>query len=154
MNAVVIVVLLAAWPRAGRPSSCSVVPSRDQWLNRVAEVALAGVLGLITIAATRQLASVLLVAQLSLVPPPVPSSQVMKTAVVPLRYSLLFRIAGEVAGHPAVALGDRAVVHVIDQVGRDERERRQTWATAVRAAAGSAAAAARESNNLRTLSLH
>ncbi len=54
----------------------------------------AGVLGLITMVATWQLWSLVLVAQLSLVLPPEPSSQVMNTAVLPLVYSGLFRIAG------------------------------------------------------------
>src|SRR5215467_9512100 len=44
--------------------------------------------------ATRQLVSVVLVAQDSPFLPPVPSSQVMNTAVLPLVYSGLFRIVG------------------------------------------------------------
>src|SRR5215469_3397705 len=44
--------------------------------------------------ATRQLASVVLVAQFSPVFPPVPSSQVMNTAVLLLVYSGLVRIVG------------------------------------------------------------
>src|SRR5215472_4178892 len=44
--------------------------------------------------ATWQLVSVVLLAQFSPVLPPVPSSQVMKTAVLPLVYSGLFRMVG------------------------------------------------------------
>jgi hypothetical protein len=51
-------------------------------LNKVAEVAPTGVLGLTTIVATWKLASVVLAVQSSPFLPPVPSSQVMKTAVV------------------------------------------------------------------------
>src|SRR5215831_271210 len=44
--------------------------------------------------ATLQLASAVLATQFSPVLPPVPSSQVMKTAVLPLVYAELFRIVG------------------------------------------------------------
>jgi hypothetical protein len=63
-------------------------------LNKVLDVVPAVVLGLMTIVATRQLGSVVLAAQSSPPLPPVPSSHVMKTAVVPLVYSELFRIVG------------------------------------------------------------
>src|SRR6516225_681301 len=81
---------------AARPSSCSVVPSRDQWLNSVADFVPGLVLGLTTMVATWQPTSVVLVAHLLEVPPS-PSSQVMNTAVEPLVYSGLFRIVGRLA---------------------------------------------------------
>ena len=88
-------------------------------------------LGLITIVATWQLLSLVLAAQSSPVLPPVPSSKVTKTAVVPRGYSGLVEDRRQVAGQPRVALGDGAVVHVIDQVRRDERERWQRVARQV-----------------------
>jgi hypothetical protein len=62
-------------------------------LNSVPDLVPGFVLGLITIAAMRQPTSDLLVAHLFELPPS-PSSQVMKIAVEPPRYSWMFRIAG------------------------------------------------------------
>src|SRR5215471_16837662 len=91
-----MVVAEAALPSFGRPSSCSVVPSRDQWLNSFADRVPGLVLGLITMVATWQPTSVVLVAHLVAVPPS-PSSQVMNTTVEPLVYSGLVRIVGRLA---------------------------------------------------------
>src|SRR5215467_9456329 len=85
-----------ALPSLGRPSNCSAVPSRDQWLNSVADFVPGLVVGLITRVATWQPTSVVLAAHLLAVPPS-PSSQVMNTAVEPLVYSGLFRIVGRLA---------------------------------------------------------
>src|SRR5215472_6122207 len=85
-----------AMPSLGRPSNCSAVPSRDQWLNSFADFVPALVLGLITRVATWQPTSAVLVAHLLEVPPS-PSSQVMNTAVEPPVYSELFRIVGRLA---------------------------------------------------------
>lgn len=82
LQADVIVVAEAAWPSNGRPSSCSAVPSSEQWLNSVLDLVPAAVLGLITSVATWQLTSVVLASRASpvLELPPAPSSQVMNTA--------------------------------------------------------------------------
>src|SRR5215475_15103133 len=86
-----------ALPSLGRRSNCSAVASRDQWLNSLADFVPGLVVGLITMVATWQPTSVLLVAHLLEVPPS-PSSQVMNTAVEPLVYSGLFKIVGRLAG--------------------------------------------------------
>jgi hypothetical protein len=62
-------------------------------LNKSADRLPAPVLGLMTMVATWQPASFVLAAQLPL-PPPSPSSQVRKTAVVAFRYSALSRMPG------------------------------------------------------------
>src|SRR5215471_4403762 len=85
-----------ALPSLGRRSNCSAVASRDQWLNSFADRVPGLVLGLITMVATWQPTSVLLVAHLVAVPPS-PSSQVMNTAVEPLAYWALCKIVGRLA---------------------------------------------------------
>ena len=65
MNALGSVVALAARPSLDRCRSCSVVASREEWLNSAPDRVPALVLGLITRVATRQLTSEALVAQCS-----------------------------------------------------------------------------------------
>ena len=102
LNALVIVAALAAWPNLARPSSCSVVASREKWLNSVPDLVPALVLGLMTSIGMWQLTSLVLVEQRSPLTswPSSPSSQVRKIAVEPFLYWGLFRMAGRWEARP------------------------------------------------------
>src|SRR5579863_3557109 len=93
LKAATMLLAVAAWPSCGRPSRVSVVPNSDQWLNSVPDLEPALVVGLMTSVAMWHPMSVVLEAQLLLVPPS-PSSHVMKTARLPDWYSGLARITG------------------------------------------------------------
>ena len=71
-----------------------------------------------TIVATWQLLSVVFVAQFSPELPPLPSSNVTKTAVLPEVYSGLLRMPGRLLLSHEFPCATRPVVHVVDQVRR------------------------------------